>query len=117
MLCIVHLITAQTVWMSDIPAPASSRVALLKAFPSTSGLRQTASWVREWEKEDPGAALSMAQWAGRHAELPWFYVRLEADLLLRQGRQAEAEALYARAGHMEAEAYRYMPQRTSRSPE
>jgi len=87
---LTHAAAVSAVWSPDVPGPSSARVALLRAFPSPSRTRQVASWATAWSASDPDAALAWARWGARNAHMPLPFIQLEADLLLRAGRDNEA---------------------------
>lgn len=103
-LTVLHIATVRAVWAPGIPEPHASRVALLKVFPSPSHLRETARWARAWALEAPDEALELARWGQRHSRIPWYYLRLEGDVLLQRGSQTEAIAAYKSAEQLETRA-------------
>lgn len=109
LLVVAHTLTVRAVWEPSVPAPDSARAAFVNAFPSTGSLRETVVWAQAWAEHDPEVALTWARWGQRHAVLPWYYMRFEADMLLVQGKTSEAKALYAAASRLEEAATRPRP--------
>jgi hypothetical protein len=102
------LLAARAAALPGTPRPDSARVALVRAV-EPPNLPAVGAWVRAWGRDDPEAALALAAWGGRSSRLPWFFLRLEADLLRARGEQARAAERYDRARRLEAEAMRYHP--------
>lgn len=107
LLVFVHALSVKAVWSPGVPAPNSVRTTFIQAFPTTASLRETAAWAQAWAVDDPEAARAWARWGSQHAVLPWFYLQLEADLLLQRGKVEEAEALFSEASRLEAAASRF----------